>query len=80
MDKVILTHEFPPIPIRTMDWRAGFDGREEEGTDAFGPTRLAALVALYHETEDHHDTLACIAAILREQGHPEAADIVEGLA
>lgn len=55
-------------------WRAGYD----EGQDrAFGATRFAALFGLYHSTETPDETLAVIAAILREHGQHRAAEIVE---
>ena len=64
-EKVIFTHERPPIPTRGHDWRAGFDGREEEGRDGFGATKLAAAVDLYQHCETPEEVLACVVAILR---------------
>ena len=28
--KIILTHSFPPIPVRNLDWQAHFDGDEPD--------------------------------------------------
>lgn len=63
-ETVKFTHEYPPIPTRDHDWRAGFDGREEEGRDGWGATKVAAAIDLYHQCETIDDTLACIVAIL----------------
>lgn len=30
MPKIITTHVYPPIPIRSMDWQAHYDGEEDE--------------------------------------------------
>jgi hypothetical protein len=92
MPEVIFTHENPPIPTRAFDWRAGFNGREEEGRYGFGRTKLAAALALYRETETPEETNAAIAAIIRADaealpagclleraGMIRAAVLVEGL-
>lgn len=63
--KVNFTHERPPIPTRSHDWRAGFDGREEEGRDGFGETKLKAAIDLYQHCETPEEVIACVVAILR---------------
>lgn len=74
MPEVIFTHERPPVPTRNLDWRAGFDGREEEGRDGFGETKLKAALDLYHNCEDADDALAAIVGILRADQETFPAD------
>ena len=47
--RIITSHDFPPIPVRNVDFSAHIDGREEEGPYGRGPTEYAACVALLHE-------------------------------
>ena len=43
-DRVIITHhDYPPIPIRTEDWSAHVEDREEFGPYGRGPTMQAAI-------------------------------------
>ena len=43
-DRVIITnHDYPPIPIRTMDWSAHDEDCEESGPYGHGPTMQAAI-------------------------------------
>lgn len=49
MLKVRTSHDYPPIPIRSVDWSAVIDGREEDGPYGRGPTELAAAISLLHE-------------------------------
>lgn len=43
----IKTHfDYPPIPIRSMDWSACFDGEEEDGPYGRGATEEAAVFDL----------------------------------
>jgi hypothetical protein len=41
--KIVTTHVYPPIPVRTFDWHAYFDGEEESGIDGYGSTREEAI-------------------------------------
>lgn len=49
--RIITTHVYPPIPIRTMDWQAHYDN-EDDPTDGFpvpvgrGRTERDAVVDL----------------------------------
>lgn len=46
-DRKIITHyEYPPIPVRTMDWVAYFDGDEEGGPRGWGATEAEAILDL----------------------------------
>lgn len=38
---------YPPIPIRTLDWCACVDGREEAGPCGYGATRDEAVTELF---------------------------------
>jgi len=47
--KIVTTHECPPVPARNFDWRAGIEGREEDGADCFGETEAEAVIAFTQE-------------------------------
>ena len=50
--KIIITkHVYPPIPDRSQDWCAYYDGEEELGHYGWGPTEEAAIVNL----QEHYD-------------------------
>lgn len=42
----------PPIPMRTFDWHAFYDGQEESGPSGFGRTEAEAIKDLIEQTED----------------------------
>lgn len=47
-----ISYEYPPIPDRRFDYRAGYRGHEEDGKDGFGETpqkALAELLENYYE-------------------------------
>lgn len=44
--KIKTNHIFPPIPDRSMDWCAYYDGEEERGDYGYGPTEEAAIADL----------------------------------
>lgn len=53
--KIVTTHVYPPIPVRTFDWCAHYDGDEESGQYGYGATEKAAIadfVANYQEDCD----------------------------
>ena len=41
--KIITVHTYPPIPIRSCDWHAWYDGYEESGPVGEGATEQAAI-------------------------------------
>jgi hypothetical protein len=43
LPKIVTSHIFPPIPDRSMDWCAYYDGEEERGDYGYGPTEQAAI-------------------------------------
>ena len=43
MPKIITHHVYPPIPIRSFDWCAYFDGHEEAGGYGSGATEQEAI-------------------------------------
>ena len=54
------SHQFPPIPIRSFDWLAYFEG-DEEGPQGWGPTEAEAIADLtenYDAPEDKADLTA----------------------
>ena len=42
---------YPPIPDRSMDWRATFEGFDEGDPMGVGPTELAAIADLLEQQE-----------------------------
>jgi hypothetical protein len=48
--KVVLV--YPPIPVRSFDWCAYFDGEEEEGPRGWGATRDEAIKDLKEMTDE----------------------------
>lgn len=55
--KIITTHVYPPIPIRSMDWAAHFDGQEESYRGE-GPTEATAIADLLDRL-DEDDKIFC---------------------
>jgi len=47
--KVSITNDYPPIPVRSVDYSAVIDGCEEDGPYGRGPTAKAAAIDLLHE-------------------------------
>lgn len=50
--EIMVHHVFPPIPRRDFDYRAYFDGEEENGQYGYGPdvnTAISDLIAEYGE-------------------------------
>jgi hypothetical protein len=41
--KIVTTHVYPPIPVRSCDWAAHYDGYEEGGPYGSGPTEADAI-------------------------------------
>lgn len=41
--RIITSHEYPPIPIRTMDWLAYYEGDEDGGPQGWGSTEDEAI-------------------------------------
>jgi hypothetical protein len=52
MKTIIITYILPPIPDRSHDWCAYFDGQEEEGPYGYGPTAYEALDSLFQYFEE----------------------------
>jgi hypothetical protein len=48
--KIITRHVYPPIPVRSMDWIAYFDG-SEGGLQGEGATEQAAIDDLMAEVQ-----------------------------
>lgn len=44
--KIITTNVYPPIPIRSFDWCAYYDGDEERGEYGYGKTEQEAIAEL----------------------------------
>lgn len=49
--RIMLTHfVYPPIPIRTCDWWAGWD--DQEGSGYYGPTEREAVQDVLDNTDE----------------------------
>ena len=70
-DKIITTHVKPPIPMRTHDWSAHFDGRED-GPVGWGSTEAEAISALEIERIFHMTDEECREVGIAEYGSEEA--------
>lgn len=56
--EVVVSHDYPPIPLRTFDWSAhldGYDGAPDAGFQPVGHgiTREVAIADLKQQIEDH---------------------------
>lgn len=49
---VVVEFVYPPVPVRSWDWMAYVDGREESGPYGHGATRDEAVEALFEEIEE----------------------------
>lgn len=48
----VITHNIcPPIPVRSADWVAYYDGEEEDGPSGYGATEQQAIAALIDNTD-----------------------------
>lgn len=55
MPKIVTFHAYPPIPDRSNDWCAHYDGEEEAGNYGWGPTRAAAIQDFIDNCKADHD-------------------------
>jgi len=55
MRKIVTSHVFPPIPVRTSDWCAHYDGEEEAGGYGWGRTEAEAIADFIENCADDHD-------------------------
>lgn len=49
---IVTSHIYPPIPIRTMDWCAYFDGEEELGGYGYGRTEEEAVADFINNLDE----------------------------
>ena len=49
--KIVTVNIYPPIPVRTFDWTAYYDGDEEAGPAGYGATEEAAVRDLLEQVE-----------------------------
>lgn len=45
-NKIVTSFVYPPIPLRSCDWCAYYDGQEENGDYGWGETEDAAIADL----------------------------------
>lgn len=54
--RIVTVHEYPPIPDRSNDWCAFYDGEEERGNYGWGRTEADAISDLVVNcTDDEPD-------------------------
>lgn len=53
--RIVTEHVKPPIPIRSMDWRATQDGYEPGDPVGYGETEQAAIADLKHKMESNDE-------------------------
>lgn len=51
-EEIKTSFDYPPIPIRTMDWSAWLDGREESGPTGRGASEDMAVADLLQQLYD----------------------------
>lgn len=64
MTKIVTTNLFPPIPDRSHDWGAYYEGEDENGYKGFGATEVEAIRDLVanHETPFERELIAALEA------------------
>lgn len=55
MRKVVTSHVFPPIPDRSHDWCAYYEGQEEAGLYGYGATEAEAIEDFVVNCAPEHD-------------------------
>lgn len=67
---IVTQHVYPPIPSRSHDWCAHYDGDEEAGGYGYGATEAEAILDFFDNCQADHD--ARRAAIRSPQPSPTA--------
>ena len=69
MRKIVTAHVYPPIPTRSSDWCAHYDGEEEAGNYGWGSTEAEAIADFTENcAEDHDERLGSRADTARHSG------------
>lgn len=53
--RIVTSHMFPPVPFRTHDWAAFYDGEEEAGNYGYGATEAEAIRDFIENCAEDHD-------------------------
>jgi len=53
--KIVTHHDYPPIPIRDLDWSAHYEGEEEAGLYGHGATEEEAIADFIENWAEFHD-------------------------
>jgi hypothetical protein len=53
--KIVTRFEHPPIPTRSFDWCAYYEGEEEAGDYGWGPTEADAIEDFTENCAEDHD-------------------------
>jgi hypothetical protein len=81
--KIVTSHICPPIPIRSVDWCAWYDGQEETGFCGYGATEEEAVASLRdgHELDMLHilfPTLRLEDQVIRNPDYTKVIWVHEG--
>ena len=60
--RIVTSHVYPPIPVRSYDWCAHYDGEEEAGGYGWGSTEEEAVRDFLENCAEDHDQRLSIAA------------------
>lgn len=64
--KVIVSHNYPPIPVREFDYVAYYEGQEESGHYGYGASERAAILDLHAQEHAPSEAVAAALAELEE--------------
>lgn len=55
MRKIVTRNVFPPIPVRSFDWCAYYEGEDEAGNYGWGCTEADAIEDFNENCREDHD-------------------------
>lgn len=53
--RIVTSFVYPPIPVRSFDWCAHYDGEEEAGNYGYGATEAEAVQDFIDNCQEDHD-------------------------
>ena len=67
---LVTSHVYPPIPVRTSDWCAHYEGEEEAGNYGWGRTEAEAIADFIENCAEDHDERLGLRLTLSEAVQP----------
>lgn len=61
--KIVTHHSYPPIPVRSFDWCAFYDGCEEDGRYGYGATEAEAVADFIENCAPDYDDEAARSSV-----------------